>query len=364
MSEQHIFEQIEDYLHERMSEAERIAFEQKLRSDLSLSAKVEEARASDEAIHFACLADLKKTVGEDIKKIRHTSKWKNLTYWLLGSAILIGASTGIFISNNDPKKEIAATWESKKFSNDKITDNKKQNPAENELPAGQKKNPPVFIPSTPEDNEPSELTEKTLPENGEKNNTVNEETKISHNAKDNEDKKNTEPAPLDVKNNCNKEFEIRTEPSCKHQENGSITITADEGKEYIFHVDQHSINGSQGVFPNLSPGEHRVLVTYNKECTFTKIVKIEEKWCPLNQPFSFNPDYHEKWEIRYADGAEGKFIIYDRSGKEIYKNTFGSGNEYWDGTDMNGNVATTGTYAAILYYSDGRKEKVDLTIIR
>lgn len=369
--QQNLFEQIEDYLHDRMSEKERIAFEQKLAVDESLAVQVSEARAANEAIHFACLADLKKTVGQDIKKIKHTPEWKNLIYWFIGSAMFIGASTGLFMFTKDSKKEIAVTSENKEFAIEKSTDSKNQNSTENEFQIDKKKNSNSSNQSLKEkaedkteSNHPSKITEKTFTKVTEKQNTTNEKTTASPIANEGDSKKTIEPTPSEIKNNCNKEFDIRTEASCKHKENGSITIFTDGGIEFIFQVDQHTANGSNGVFHNLSPGEHKILVTYNKECTFTRTVKVEEKWCPLNQPFSFNPDYHEKWEIRYDEGAEGEYIIYDRSGREIYKNTFGSGNESWNGSDMNGNTVAIGNYAAILYYSDGRKEKVDLTIIR
>src|SRR5690606_37212313 len=100
------------------------------------------------------------------------------------------------------------------------------------------------------------------------------------------------------------------------------------------------------------------------DCQYKDLVTIEEKWCPLNSSYSFNPDYGEKWKIRYEEGDKGTFVILDNFGKEVYTNTFGSGYEYWDGTDMYGKIAEIGNYIAILNYSDGRKEKVELTIIR
>lgn len=370
--QQHIFDEIEDYLHQRMSEKERIAFEQKLEVDKALAAKVEEAKATDEAIHFACLANLKKTVGQDIKKIKYQSGWKNQTYLLIGSAILVTALAGLYTFTKDSKEKTASSNPpGKEIFSDNIVVDKKQDSLINELPPGKKKNSDPFIPSAKEteedsikDQKPAELSEKTASENSDRQHAPDEGTHVAPAARDSNNKKSAEPSSFESAKNCDKKFDIRTEPSCKNKENGSITIATEGGNEFIFQVDHHIANGARGIFHDLSAGEHKVLVTYDKECTFTKTVKIEEKWCPLNQPFSFNPDYQEKWEIRYENGAEGKFIIYDRSGREVYKSAFGAGNEYWTGTDMNGHVVPMGNYAAILYYSDGRKEKVDLTIIR
>lgn len=84
----------------------------------------------------------------------------------------------------------------------------------------------------------------------------------------------------------------------------------------------------------------------------------------MNDSYSFNPDYNEKWVFNYETGASGTFTIFDKSGKDIYSNTFGSGNEEWIGNDRQGIPVAVGIYVAIINYSDGRKEKVELTIVR
>lgn len=354
-----------------MSAVEKTAFEKELLIDESLAEKVNEARATDQAIHFACLADLKKTVGQDIKKIKYTSHWRNLTYWFIGSVILIGTSTALFVFSSDTQEEVRVTSENKEISTVEANRNEKSNPKEKESSSAQKKNQPsAILYSDNSEMDKSERikqldsTEKTLPEYTGSQNNTNEQTNLSLINKENEPRIIEESKSSDIKNNCNKEFDIRISASCKDKETGSIIISADEGIEFSFQVGHLKTYGPTGVFQNLPPGDYKILVTYHKECTFTKTVKVEENWCPLNQPFSFNPDFNEKWEIKYDEGATGKFIVYDRTGKEIYKDTFGAGNEHWSGTDTNGNAVPIGTYAAILYYSDGRIEKVDLTIVR
>ena len=166
------------------------------------------------------------------------------------------------------------------------------------------------------------------------------------------------------KTHCDKSFKINTEASCKEKETGSISIISDGAYTYTYQIDIQSKTGSKGLFTNLSAGVYELLVTYDKECTFKKKVSVEEKWCAMNESYSFNPDYNEKWKPIYETGSSGTIIIYDKQGKEMYSLPFGSGNEEWIGNDKQGMAVTVGIYIAVIHYSDGRKEKVELTIVR
>src|SRR5690606_29757446 len=165
------------------------------------------------------------------------------------------------------------------------------------------------------------------------------------------------PAPV-LTNDCDRAFDIRTEPSCKQKETGRVFVAGDASGKFNFQLNEFTTTGNRADFSNLPAGEYKIVVTYEKGCTYSKMVTVAEKWCPLNSSFSFNPDFQEKWIIRYEEGAHGTVNIYDRSGKEIFKTSFGSGNESWDGTNAFGNVVPMGAYFAIINYSDGRKERV------
>lgn len=359
-----IYEQIDDFLHGEMTEQERRAFEEKIKGDERLASKVEEVKATEDAIHLACLADLKKTIGEDIKKIKYRSPWQNIFYWIIAASIIAVISCSLyFIFNTDfHQKKSTPDLNDPRTLTEEYT--KKNDQSVSEQKAGTKHeinhSDNTHINQAEIDNSAEESGQKFSDVVIDKNESS--ENRNSTIVKQDSTDKNANR--YERKLLCDSDFDIISEASCKNKETGKIKISAKNNIEATFQLDQQTVKGQVGSFSALPAGEYNVFAFYNNGCTFTKTVKITEKWCPLNQSFSFNPDYNEKWEIKYESGSQGRFVIYDRAGKEIYKNTFGTGNEEWIGIDMNGNTVAVGSYVAMLYYSDGRSERVELTIIR
>jgi len=365
---------IDAYLDNGMSEEERFAFEEKIAQDETLAAKVTEVRLTNEAIYYGSLAELKNTIGKDIKNIKYkeTFNWKKASYISIASLVLLsGVTTYLFTTDNKDESEKSNTTKpieenqhSSKQDNSSVTeentDNKKKVHQEYSLETEGKTNATkTDITSAPESITPTEYSLKSVEEtkpadSGNKTQTHNSDVT---------DK--TIPTPeVAPKINCDKSFKINTEASCKQKETGSIIITSDGAYSYTYHLDIRSTSGSKGTFTNIPAGSYEILVTYGKECTYKKQVSIAEKWCAMNESYSFNPDYNEKWIFNYETGASGTFTIFDKSGKDIYGNTFGTGNEEWNGNDRQGIPVPVGIYFAIINYSDGRKEKVELTIVR
>ena len=371
-----LLEIIDHYLSNGMSDGERFAFEEKMAQDKTLSAKVDEVRAANQAIYYASLAELKATIGQDIKKIKYTPSfnWKQASYISIASLVLISGVTAYLVSNN--KKDTAG-----KTQSDSLVQTAEQNPAQQtnipvsgktdiQKPVENRLRSTQHTSDTAHKNHNTSSQEKALADQHIENNS---KALTTHAASENKSqttdnnatiKKTLTPAATDLTIQCDKSFTIHAEAACKQKESGSIAIQTDGAYEYTFQVDNHSTKGSRGYFPNISAGDYDILVTYGKECTYKKKITVGEKWCAMNEPYSFNPDYNEKWTMRYETGASGRFIIYDRSGKEIYSGIFGNGNEYWDGADIHGGIAAIGVYIAVLNYSDGRKEKVELTLVR
>lgn len=373
--ENELLDTIDNFLNGGMPEMERIAFEGKIALDETLAKKVNEVRATNQAIYYASLAELKATIGEDIKNIKYNPSfdWKKASYISIASLVMLSGIATYFATKNTTDKtikpEVTDTIEDHKQlaihqeNTSSITKELGKNKSLQSSSSKEENKNNISIDSSSKNKSAIPVvTEKTRIEN---TNLPSQNTEIKNEKNADLNSKKIDSAILkESKINCDKTFKLDIEPSCKQKETGSITISSDGTYNYLFQVDNRSNSGSKGFFYNIAGGDYEILVTYNKECLYKKKVTVEEKWCAMNTAFSFNPDYHESWVLQYETGASGKVIIYDRSGKEVYSSIFGGGNEFWDGTDIHGSIAAVGIYVAIIKYSDGRQEKVELTIVR
>lgn len=376
-------ERIDDYLNGIMSDQERSSFEAEMASDGDLAEKVNEVKLTNEAIYFASLAELKESIGNDIKGIKYNSGPRfSKTFLFSGLAFLIGALAAIYFINKETFSKNTNTRSNVVIIKDTILSdtleplNETSLTPENESdsikrnleiynPGLYSENPMVYSDTIKEHIVDTSiiLNDPTVDSN---NKIVGSESDkilpdIDYPVIENE---NQEVSSPDMVNICDQSFKFESLPTCKGNSTGEISI-ANRGDNFnsikINHLNE---NSSNGLISGLPAGIYEVEVSYNKECVYKAEVTVDEKWCPLNSSYSFNPDFGEKWEIKYSDGDQGDFIIFDNFGKEVYKNTFGSGNEYWNGVDKYGSIVPLGTYIAIINYSDGRKEKVELTIVR
>ena len=369
--DEQLLDLIDSYLNNSMSEAERYAFEEKMASDKEFAAKVNEVKITNEAIYYASLAELKKRIGRDVKTIKYkpSFNWKKTLYISIGSLALISGIIYTIANSTKPKLNIRTELtdtiketEKKYFDDNTGLPTSPKAPtmksSQLSLPANQQRIDTI-LPDNKSIREPALSGTNTV--------KIIEDPQTKTAAKKDSDsiiERKAAPMSNETKILCNKSFTITTEASCKQKETGSILILSDGAYQYTFNVNDYSASGSKGFFQNIGAGDYDVMITYGKECTFTKKATVTEKWCAMNSSFSFNPDYNEKWVLKYEQGASGTFTIFDKGGKEIYGNTFGAGNEEWNGTDKNGGMVQMGIYIAIIDYSDGRKEKVELTIVR
>ncbi len=369
-----LFDPIENYLNGDMPEAERLAFEERLAQDKTLADRVTEVRAANDAIYYASLAELKNTIGKDLKNIQYKPpvNWKKTgTITLLSLALLSGITT-YFVSTKEINLTDRKEEENKITTTENSTEQKNISAASKEKISSEGNVSDRSITKVPvdtlfnkqADNQQSNTADIVIRNTTSENRNTVPENNTKANQSESTDKRNETINVNEEKNLCNKSFKINTDASCKEKETGTISIVSDGAYTYTFQVDIQSSKGSKGTFSNLPAGTHDILVTYGKECTYKTKAVVAEKWCAMNTSYSFNPDYSEKWKPVYEQGASGTIHIYDKSGKEIYSMPFGSGNEEWIGNDRQGSSVAVGIYIAFIIYSDGRKEKVDLTIVR
>ena len=357
-----------------MSDSERSAFEERIAQNTVLAQKVAEVKAANEAIYYASLAEMKNTIRKDLKNIKYKPPidWRKAGIISVASLALLSGITTYFVTKEDSKTEQTtieikenkvqenthqeSTVSTKEKTRQQLANTVKSNAEHTEVTNATNIEPKTKEFSIQEDI----ITVKPITEN--KNTSV--ETTIDKTVTEPSTKKIEQPvvkAPILL---CDKTFKISTEASCKEKETGSITILSDGAYSYTYQLDIQSKTGSKGLFTRLSAGSYDLLVTYNKECAYKQKIVVAEKWCAMNEAYSFNPDYNEKWKPIYESGSSGSIIIYDKIGKDIYTLPFGSGSEEWNGIDRQGTPVSVGIYIAIITYSDGRKEKVELTVVR
>lgn len=367
-----ILETIDLYLNNLLSDEERIDFEKNLASDSQLQQLVEEAKLTNEVVHFANLALLRDQIGSDIKKIKYKddSKFNPKKLGLLATGLLVVGGISTYYFQKEPKEDskIEIATDSKSNTNNTIT---KQEEIVSQNPISPKTETPVESISK---SEPKHNTHTTTPEIVQQNTlptTVQvAETPAPQPSKKDVSKEVNSPIsekekPLPTPVLCQENFDFKISASCATKATGEILIS---NKNNIgFTAELNTIDTDKTAynqFTHLEAGNYELLIRYNESCTTKKTVAISEKWCGLNTSFSFNPDFGEKWELLYEALNEGNYTIYSKSGLEIYSNSFGKGNEYWNGTDKMGNIVPVGTYLVRINYKKGNQETVELTIVR
>jgi hypothetical protein len=311
----HIYEVIDNYLNGEMTEEERIAFEQKAATDASLASKVAEARLTNEAIYIASLAELKETIGSDIKKVKYRDTPKSgKTIYTIGASLIIASACLLWMKSkdaiqkvqSDPAIEKTTPLQTNVEKTDLFRAVKNRNTVIKSDKLVQNTPHPNYLKDTQQ--EPSVNTEVANNKPNAVGEKITSEKEVQPKFKD-ESIEKLAATPFSKEKTAIKEaVEVKTEPAIKQKES--------------------------------------------------------ENRAPAKTTFSFNPDYNEKWELKYENGSEGSYIIYNNFGKEVYRNTFGSGNESWNGVEANGSIVPVGTYMVIIRYSDGHEEKVELTIVR
>jgi len=374
MENSNIHETIDLYLDNLLSDEERLDFEQKLASDKQLQQLLEEAKLTNEVVHFANLAILRDQIGQDIKKIKYKddSKFNPKTLGLLVSGLMVvgGVTTYYFQQPKNSTQETKTTQsekpvensiptvvEKKEISTSKTTETPKKENVEPKIETSvadhktkETTSVPQVLVATP--------TEKTNENKTTTNKTVDDSKSVDLTPKA------TTPANTAVVT-CTETFDLKTSPSCKSKSTGEVLISSPTKIDFTASVNSNDAEKlAYNQFGNLEAGNYDIIISYNKECAYKKSFSISEKWCALNTSFSFNPDFGEKWELQYEALSEGTYTIYSKQGVEIYSDSFGNGNEYWNGTDKMGNIVPVGTYIARINYKNGQKETVELTIIR
>lgn len=340
------FEQIDQYLEGKLSEADAVAFEQKLQLDENLRADVNAVREVNRLILDQGLLEIKSKLKALDKKPDLLSNGKKYLY----SAILItmvAAVTTIYVVTR-PAKIRPTSMNEVKTPSDVGT------PIERTLPT----NKETVRPKNKSSNQLPILTADSLvvslapqnillPQRDTLNNIAATETTVTSQ----EPSKNT----TDEKRLCivqSSKLIVTVSETCTDDASGSITVdklSSLEGKS----PHEFSINGNTyfkgRTFGNLESGTYYLSIKDADGCTWlnAKEIQVGSKDCREHE-LSFYPSRGETFEFPIENDDNGKIVIYNKNGSIVYQAIITNGYpDRWDGTNNGGNLPM-GSYSYML----------------
>ena len=137
-------------------------------------------------------------------------------------------------------------------------------------------------------------------------------------------------------------------------DNQTLTVTVEGFGEYTYSLDGGPFLANDGIFPNITPGAHTVVVHDENSCTDDLVLEV----FAINYPHFFTPNgdgYNDTWNITtLASDLSAKIYIFDRYGKLI-KQISPSG-EGWNGT-FNGKELPSSDYWFTVFYLENGTNK-------
>ena len=132
-------------------------------------------------------------------------------------------------------------------------------------------------------------------------------------------------------------------------DNQTLTVTVEGFGQYTYSLDGGPFLANDGIFPNITPGAHTVVVHDENSCTDDLVLEV----FAINYPHFFTPNgdgYNDTWNITtLASDLSAKIYIFDRYGKLIKEiSPRGDG---WNGT-FNGKELPSSDYWFTVFYTE------------
>lgn len=360
---------IDSYLSGSLSEAERMAFEERLMNDDSFSHELESYRQMHLLIIEQGLASDAVAISQFYEKI---DKRKNRKYWLIGIGLFFSAFTFIYInSSKDEKLDEENPSDSIQLKNviaEQIVspseEKKEIDSSENLL------NSSVFEPSS-SINLKEELTIIQLDEIKEQDFGTAEQIDQKKISKLNVPKKDLKNKDVDATENpesaCNSLnwiLDIVSEPSCENDNTGAIVIYAIQGGNPPYKVSLGDSIVRERV-GNLKSGKYNLVINDSDNCRVDKQVSIESEFCDNPYDLTFSVAFSQECLVPLRGSFDQVTLeVYDRSGGLIKSKLFSSDQVIaWDGTNNKGKQVDIGVYPFLLKKSSGHTIKGTINVI-
>jgi gliding motility-associated-like protein len=363
-----IYEQIDQYLSNNLSQEDLILFNSKMATDKLLQELVEAQKLANEIIIDNEMIRLKERMQMDLGKGGNGGA--NHVKIIVSTILIISASVGSYI------------YFSSDISSGKGTVSKSLNESLNIKTNGQK------VISNPKKAE--NLTQEN---NSNKiNNRSNDLSKISIQSNISESEDNEIPKfenmvssppsfttnnkvtfPVESKKiNCD---EIKIEANTKVDfgfNNSEATIIIDKKSihggvaPYLFSLDNEAYTASSK-FENVKEGIYSLYIKDNNNCIciLQQPIVVKQVVEPKEIDEAFNPSNGDKWTFPITINQDGEISIYNKGGSIVYSARINGGSpSEWDGRDVNGNELITGNYYFIIKFTNSELVKGHITIVR
>lgn len=359
MTEEELYQRIEDYLGGGLGKDEKAAFEKQLSSDAELARKVRLHKLADELVIEHRLQSVNEILFEEKNKGRFGNNFKLL---LSAAIFLAGTSWYVFWKAKPSSPEVAPLTNASM-----IQENTAQEKAKTVATR-----PANTVVETMETNG---STKTILPEPASEPLATNDKKEtIAANAepmpleKKIEVKENVSTPVMSEKNiqspctNIQLEAKVSTTASCREGANGAILVRELNGGTAPYSVSIQNKQQEPVASIGLPAGQYNVVIHDKKGCSRTiQEVKIPEKAC--EQEYTFNPFIDEQLELPSQD-QYSTLAVYDRSGNLYFTKETGPSEEIrWNGYSRNGEL-NAGYFIFVLTLKDGQALKGGITIVR
>ena len=361
MSEEEIYNQVENYVNRSFSESEKKAFEELLKTDIEVANQYNLYKFADELV----IENRLRKVNSILVEEKNNKGGNFIKLIILSTIALLVSSLVFFLIGNKKstyertpligkiKKELTQNFSEQIKESDNIKDPLLKNNADHISIA------PVEV-ETKEIINLQAKSELILNNDQKKENvSVNLDieklivpiSKDQINIKDNS-----------ICYNVNIEAITSSTASCKEESNGSILITNIKGGTAPYSINVKNFENKDVSFFNVPSGNYLVVITDKVGCSKTiNSISVPEKFC--EKEYSFNPFMDETFV--FPDIKESvQLSIYERSGNLYFTkqiNPFDS--VHWNGYSKNGEF-TIGYFIFVLTYTNGREERGGITIVR
>lgn len=355
-----LYDQIELYLKNKLSENDLIAFEKELSQNPALKEEVQIQKMSKEVMEHAYLAEMSSIV-KDQMKTKKSSKWKLIfTFGTMTLGVFIFSMYHFNNSIDDELSEnnvsiinIEDSLENKKDTVQKKTKKPKNNHklVRHNTSETYLENNQGIVDQTTED---STTLIQIISESDEMDADI-EENDTASVAEKIEKREKTIPKPIQNNTLCvlPKMKDVKTVACNLNKDNGQIILDENVGLKYSINDGEFMTSPESDYY---SVGHYEINAKDEKGCLYELgTVSINQSPCLKTKDFAFNIDFDQSLSISILETEKTDVSILNRAGANVLETSLNQESEFiWDGFYQDGEKAKIGIHKIIV--RSNRKE--------
>lgn len=370
--EYELYNQIDNYLNNKLSEAESQEFAQKLLVDTELAQQVKLQSLTNELIIENRFNEIFANAATTYDKEKSNLRNKLLT---AGAAILVASGALLYFYGGNKTETPSQNISSDSLAVTSVVEpriNQDIVLSPNELVA--KNSVIVSNPDKKQEIETNNAVTNTT-ENviAAKESQVTSTEILSREEVKHEQvvDKGTKAAIINLCENIVITAHVYQTPACEDENNGSIAIattTIKGGKApYAFSIDGGMHFQKSANFSNLAAGNYNVTIKDGNDCdnALAKSYSLSFKKCFKEFNFSFNPQMGENWKYQLETPSNFSVKVINKSEQTVWKNTYAAAQEIiWDGNTLNNETLSSGIYLYEIIFDNGTNQRGTITILK